>query len=101
MRKQWAKRFAAGQTPALANPAMSFTSRSNDREAVIKLCPKSFALQRNGRNRHYYENQENGDGDTENAEQCEVNYAQMRVQGQHENNSDRKKLSSKREGYLG
>lgn len=53
--------------------------------------PKVFALQRNGRTRHYYENQENGDGDTENAERCEGEFdAQMRVPGQHEYNSDRK-----------
>ncbi len=33
----------------------------------------------------------NGDGDTENAERCEGEFnAQMRVPGQHENNSDRK-----------
>ncbi len=44
----------------------------------------------------------NGDGNTENAERCEGEFdAQMRVPGQHENNSDRKeKLSSKREDIL-
>ncbi len=47
-----------------------FTSRSNDREAS-STAPKVFALQRNGRNRHYSKTKKNGDGDTENAERCE------------------------------
>ncbi len=75
-----------------------FTSRSNDREAIIN-CPQSFPLQRNGRNRHYYENQEKWRWDTENAERCEGEFnAQMRVPGSMKITAiEKRKLSSKRE----
>ncbi len=49
-----------------------FTSRSNDRRQS-STAPKVFALQRNGRTRLITKTKKNGDGNTENAERCEVN----------------------------
>lgn len=42
----------------LPNPAMSFLPRAVTTARQSSTAPKVFALQRNGRNRHYYENQE-------------------------------------------
>lgn len=97
------RRFAAGQTPLhLPNPVMSFLPRAVTTARQSSTAPKVFALQRNGRTRHYYENQENGDGDTENAERCEGEFnAQMRVPGSMKITAiEKRKLSSKREDIL-
>lgn len=42
----------------LPNPAMSFLPRAVTTVRQSSTAPKVFALQRNGRTRHYYENQE-------------------------------------------
>ena len=48
------RRFATGQTPLhLPNPAMSFLPRAVTTVRQSSTAPKVFALQRNGRTRHY------------------------------------------------
>ena len=89
MRKQWAKAICnrANSLTLAESGNVVFTSRSNDREAIIN-CPRFNVTGVPG---IITKTKKNGDGDTENAERCEGEFdAQMRVPGQHENNSDRK-----------
>lgn len=77
---------AARITGIDSSPAMIAEARS-----ALPDCLFVEADIRNWQPEQALDPKKNGDGDTENAERCEGEFnAQMRVPGQHENNSDRK-----------